>query len=134
MRKFKIGDVVLCRYSDGTVSPAEIVKIITKETDIHVMVRIPDLKQGSLYETINQDNIIQLNNKKHSVKKSFADYPTWELSHIKDINTVFQKDMSKYTMAVYDDFGKIVDDFGEEYATDTRYCRKVLDKWVFIIA
>ncbi len=130
MKKFKIGDVVLCRYSDGTVSPAEIVEIISKETDIHVMVRIPDLKQGSIYETINQNDIIQLN----SVKKSFADYPTWELRHIKDINTVFQKDMSKYTMEVYDDFSKIVDDFGEEYATDTRYCRKVLDKWVFIIA
>ena len=134
MKKLKIGDVVLCKYSDGTVSPAEIVEIITKETDMHVVVRIPDLKQGEIYETINHNDIIQLNNEKHSVKKSFADYPSWEQKHIEDINAVFQKDMSKYTMAVYDDFSKIVDDFGEDYATDTRYCRRVLDKWVFIMA
>lgn len=52
---------------------------------------------------------------------------------MKDINAVFGKDMSGYVLAIYDTLEEIEDDF-EDYAHDTDCCRKVLDKWVFVMA
>ena len=38
-----------------------------------------------------------------------------------------------YKRQIYDTLEEIEDDF-EDYAHNTDYCRKVLDKWVFVIA
>lgn len=58
---------------------------------------------------------------------------SWEQQHMEDINAAFGKDMSGYVLAIYDTLEEIEDDF-EDYAHDTDCCRKVLDKWVFVMA
>ena len=58
---------------------------------------------------------------------------SWEQQHMEEINAVFGKDMSGYVLAIYDKLEEIEDDF-ENYAHNTDYCRKVLDKWVFVMA
>ena len=52
---------------------------------------------------------------------------------MEEINAVFGKDMSGYVLAIYDKLEEIEDDF-ENYTHNTDYCRKVLDKWVFVMA
>ena len=47
---------------------------------------------------------------------------------MEEINAVFGKDMSGYVLAIYDKLEEIEDDF-ENYAHNTDYCPKVLDKW-----
>lgn len=130
MRRFRIGEIVLCKCPDGFLEPGEIVETVTKNGRTEIVVRFPDDEKIWKYETILPEDIVIVSSKP---KPCLENRTSWEQQHMEEINAVFGKDMSGYVLAIYDKLEEIEDDF-ENYAHNTDYCRKVLDKWVFVMA
>lgn len=130
MRRFRIGEMVLCKCPDGYIEPGEIVETVTKNGSTKLVVRSPDDERIWKYETILPEDIVIVSSEP---KPCLENRASWEQQHMEDINAVFGKDMSGYVLAIYDTLEEIEDDF-EDYAHDTDCCRKVLDKWVFVMA
>ena len=58
MRRFRIGEIVLCKCPDGFLEPGEIVETVTKNGRTEIVVRFPDDKKIWKYETILPEDIV----------------------------------------------------------------------------
>jgi len=82
---------------------------------------------GWNYYKITEKQIVKINPTKPNPVMD-----EWINKHTPAINAVFDRDVSNYTMAVYDSLEQAKDEF-DEYAENDKYCRKVLDKWIFLV-
>lgn len=123
-----IGKPVLYAIDDNPASIGEIVEIMKENGETRFTVREPAnfTEDGWKYNVITKDQVVKINNKYR------PDPDPWELEHIDEISKVFGKDMSNFIMIIYDSLEEVDKDF-DEYAHDERFCRKVLDKWVFLV-
>ena len=120
MRRFRIGEIVLCKCPDGYLEPGEIVETVTKNGRTEIVVRFPDDEKIWKCETILPEDIVIVS---FEPKPCLENRSSWEQQHMEEINAVFGKDMSGYVLAIYDKLEEIEDDF-ENYTHNTDYCRK----------
>lgn len=81
------------------------------------------------YSIITEDDIVQI---KSNIQKPAHD--KWTVAHMAEINKAFGKDVSDYALIIiYDSLEDAEKEF-DEYARDEKFCRQVLDKWVFLAA
>lgn len=132
MNKHFVGQPVLFRVANSLADLGTIINIQETPTGPLYTVRRPtepgeSTVAGWSYHTITDDQIIKLN---HERPKPLRD--KWAIEHQKEINEAFGEEFDDYAcLIVYDDLNKMIDDGFEDYINDERFCRRVLDKWVF---
>ena len=97
MRRFRIGEIVLCKCPDGYLEPGEIVETVTKNGRTEIVVRFPDDEKIWKCETILPEDIVIVS---FEPKPCLENRSSWEQQHMEEINAVFGKDMSGYVLAI----------------------------------
>lgn len=129
-RKYRIGH---CKafYENDTVMIGQIIfihKDYKKPNFLYDFEVVSDQGKNYIIRNIEEDSILE------PAAKFTPPTDDWISSHIELINKVFQRDLSKNILVVYDSPDQVEDELKEFFNTErTEYFRKVLDKWVGIL-